>query len=156
MIQKGLTHLLNFFPDRDCAQVIADEYNRVAIGEYDRIRDFIILHYKATQRRGQPLWEYCGNMDIPEALAYKLAMFINSGRVVKYPGDLFAAPNWVAVFMGQDIWPLRYDPLIDQREVADVRANLESIRRSIRRAAEAAPRHEEYLAQRCHDDVCHG
>jgi tryptophan 7-halogenase len=156
MIQKGLTHLLNFFPDRDCAAVMADEYNRLAIGEYDRIRDFIILHYKATQRRGQPLWDYCGNMDIPEALAYKLAMFRNSGRVVKYAGDLFAAPNWVAVFMGQEVWPQHYDPLVDQRDVADVRANLERIRNSIRRAAEAAPRHDEYLAQHCHDDVCHG
>jgi tryptophan 7-halogenase len=155
-IQKGLTHLLNFFPDREFAPVVADEFNRVAISEYERVRDFIILHYKATERRDAPLWDYCGNMDIPETLAYKLSQFRNSGRVVKYGGDLFATPNWVAVFMGQEIWPEHYDRLTDQRGLAEVRADLERIRKTIRRAAEAAPRHEEYLAQHCQNDVSYG
>ena len=156
MIQKGLTHLLNFFPDRECAPVVADEFNRVAICEYERVRDFIIFHYKATERRDASLWNYCANMDIPETLAYKLSQFRNSGRVVKYGGDLFATPNWVAVLMGQEIWPERYDTLADQRDVADVRASLEVIRKTIRRAAEAAPLHEDYIAQHCHSDVAHG
>ena len=156
MIQKGLTHLLNFFPDRDCAPVVADEFNRVAICEYERVRDFIILHYKATERRDAPLWNYCGNMAIPETLAYKMTQFRNSGRVAKYGGDLFATPNWVAVLMGQEIWPERYDTLTDQRDVADVRAGLEGIRKTIRRAAEAAPLHEDYIAQHCHSDVVGG
>ena len=73
--------------------------------------------------------------------------FSNSGRVAKYGGDLFAAPNWVAVLMGQGIWPERYDTLAGQRDVADVRADLDGIRATIRRAAEAAPRHEDYIAQ---------
>ena len=156
LIQKGLTHLLNFFPDRECAPVVADEFNRVAIGEYERIRDFIILHYKATERRDQPLWDYCGNMHIPETLACKIAMFRNSGRVIKYGGDLFAAASWIAVFMGQEIWPQRYDTLADQRDLVEVGANLETIRKAIRHAAEAAPWHEEYIAQHCHYDVSYG
>ena len=156
LIQKGLTHLLNFFPDREFAPVVADEFNRVAICEYERVRDFIILHYKATERRDAPLWDYCGNMDIPETLTYKLRQFRNSGRVVKYGGDLFATPNWLAVFMGQEIWPDRYDTLSDQRDAGDVRADLARIRNSIRAAAEAAPRHEEYIAQHCRNEVSHG
>jgi tryptophan 7-halogenase len=156
LIQKGLTHLLNFFPDRGFAPVVVDEFNRVAISEYERVRDFIILHYKATERRDAPLWEYCGNMAIPETLAYKISQFRSSGRIVKYGGDLFAAPNWIAVLLGQEIWPERYDALADQRGAAEVRAHLETIREAIRRAAEAAPRHEEYIAQHCHNDVSYG
>ena len=156
LIQKGLTHLLNFFPDREFAPVVADEFNRVAICEYERVRDFIILHYKATERRDAPLWDYCGNMDIPETLAYKLSQFRNSGRVVKYGGDLFAASNWLAVFMGQEIWPDRYDTLSDQRDVGELRADLARIRNRIRAAAEAAPRHEQYIAQLCRNDVSYG
>ncbi|MEP6886367.1 MAG: tryptophan halogenase family protein [Gammaproteobacteria bacterium] len=147
LIQKGLTHLLNFFPDRACEPTVADEFNRVAINEYERIRDFIILHYKATTRADAPLWRYCSAMEIPDALAYKIRQFRNSGRVVKYGGELFAAPNWIAVLMGQEIWPQHYDPLVDQRDPAQVRAHLERIRAMVRRTAEAAPRHEEYLAQ---------
>jgi tryptophan 7-halogenase len=156
LIQKGLTHLLNLFPDRECASVVADEFNRVAISEYERVRDFIILHYKATGRSDTPLWDYCRSMHIPEPLAYKISQFKNSGRVVKYGGDLFAAPNWIAVLMGQEVWPERYDPLSDQRDVADMRGGLKKIRQAIRRAAQAAPRHEEYLAQHCHGGAAHG
>jgi tryptophan halogenase len=146
LIQKALTHLLNLFPDQTCAAVVIDEFNRLAINEYERIRDFIVLHYKATAREDAPLWKYCRNMDIPDTLAYKIHQFRSSGRVIKYGGDLFAAPNWIAVFMGQEIWPERYDTLADQRAAADVHAHLQRLRSIIHRTAEAAPRHEEYLA----------
>ncbi|MGC1522479.1 MAG: tryptophan 7-halogenase, partial [Steroidobacteraceae bacterium] len=149
LIQKGLTHLLNFFPDRHCAPTVVDEFNRLAIGEYERIRDFIILHYKANSREDAPLWRYCRSMDIPETLAYKIRQFTGSGRVVKYGSELFASPNWIAVFMGQEVWPERYDTLVDQRDVAAVRANLEQVRETLRRAAEAAPLHEAYIAKHC-------
>jgi len=144
-----LTHLLNLFPDRECAPVVVEEFNRLAISEYERIRDFLILHYKATTRDDAPLWQYCANMPIPDALAYKIEQFRNSGRVVKYGSDLFAASNWLAVFMGQEVWPQRYDTLVDQRETAAVRSNLQQVRTKIRLAAEAAPRHEEYIVKHC-------
>ena len=149
LIQKGLTHLINYFPNRECAPVVADEFNRIAINEYERIRDFIILHYKANGRDDAPLWQYCRNMDIPPELAYKMRQFRNSGRVVKYGSDLFAATNWIAVFLGQEVWPQCYDTLVDQRDAAATREVLGQMRLSIRRAAEAAPRHEEYLARHC-------
>jgi tryptophan halogenase len=146
LIQKGLTHLLNLFPDRRCASAVADEFNRIAINEYERIRDFIILHYKATTRDDAPLWSYCRGMEIPETLAYKIRQFRNSGRVVRYGGDLFAPSNWIAVLMGQEIWPEYYDPLIEQRATGPLQAAMRRMRRTIRQAAEAAPRHEQYLA----------
>jgi tryptophan halogenase len=149
LIQKGLTHLLNLFPGRNCARVVADEFNRLAIAEYERIRDFIILHYKATTREDAPLWQYCANMQIPEALDYKIRQFRNSGRIVRYGGELFAASNWLAVLMGQQLWPEHYDPLMDQRDVAAVQANLRGVLRTIRQAVDAAPRHEDYLASHC-------
>jgi tryptophan 7-halogenase len=148
LIQKGLTHLLNLFPDRACSNAVVDEFNRVAIKEYDRIRDFLILHYKATTREDAPLWRYCRGMDIPEALAYKMRQFRNSGRIVRYGSDLFAPSNWIAVLMGQEVWPQDYDPLIDQREAAQLQASMRRMRRSISEAVAAAPRHEQYLASR--------
>jgi tryptophan halogenase len=149
LIQKALTHLLNLFPDRHCAPAVADEFNRIAGTEYERIRDFIILHYKATERRDTPLWRYCRDMEIPDTLAYKMRQFRGSGRVVRYGGDLFAATSWIAVLMGQGVWPERYDPLVDQRDTDTMRDRLHGIRDRIRGVAEGAHHHAEYLAQRC-------
>jgi tryptophan 7-halogenase len=149
LIQKGLTHLLNLFPDRSFAPALIDEYNRVAINEYERIRDFVVLHYKATARDDAPLWKYCRGMQIPETLAYKISQFRDSGRVVRYGGELFVTPNWLAVLMGQDVWPERYDPLVDQHDVEDLRSNLQQMRAVIRGAAESAPTHADYVARHC-------
>jgi tryptophan halogenase len=149
LIQKGLTHLLDLFPERSCAPVVSDEFNRIAIDEYERIRDFIILHYKATARDDAPLWDHCRSMDVPEALAYKIRQFKSSGRVVRYGGELFAAPNWIAVFLGQDIFPESCDPLIDDGDATVILAGLQSVRRAIRLAAEDAVPHAEYLTHYC-------
>ena len=149
LIQKGLTHLLNLFPDRRCTPVLANEYNRIAIEEYERIRDFIVLHYKATTRDDSPLWRNCRDMPVPESLAYKIRQFRHSGRVVRYGGELFATPNWLAVLLGQEIWPEHYDTLLDQRPVEEVRESLERIRAVIATAAKSAPLHEDYIAQHC-------
>jgi tryptophan halogenase len=88
-------------------------------------------------------------MPIPEKLAYKIEQFKQCGRVVEYGGELFAKPSWLAVFMGQDIRPQRYDPLVDQHDIEDLRSNLENMRLAIREAAESAPLHTEYIAQNC-------
>jgi tryptophan halogenase len=149
LIQKGLTHLLNLFPDRGCSPALASEYNRIAIEEYERIRDFIILHYKATTRDDTPLWRYCGGMPVPDALEYKIRHFRNSGRVVRYGNELFAMTNWLAVLLGQEMRPAYRDPLVDQRPVEGVRENLRQIRAIVAAAAASAPRHEDYIAHHC-------
>jgi tryptophan halogenase len=146
LIQKGLTHPLNLFPDRACTPVVAGEFNRMAIAEYERIRDFIILHYKATTRDDAPLWQYCANMDIPPELDYKMLQFRASGRIVRYGADLFAQSNWIAVLMGQQIWPQCYDALMDQRDVGQLQAHLLRVLHTIRQAVDAAPGHADYLA----------
>jgi len=145
LIQKGLTHLLNLFPDKGFAPCLINEYNRRAIDEYERIRDFVILHYKATTRGDAPLWRQCQSMAVPDTLAYKIEQFRETGRVVHYDSELFAASNWLAVLLGQEIWPLRYDPLTDQQDFAAVRRHLDAVREAIRSAAEATPRHADYL-----------
>ena len=43
--------------------------NRQSKTEFEKIRDFIILHYKVNQRTDSQFWIDCRNMDIPESLA---------------------------------------------------------------------------------------
>ena len=149
LVQRGILKFLELFPDRSFDPATIDEYNRVMDLEYERIRDFIILHYCATTRDDSPLWDYCRNMAIPDALAYKIAQFRSSGRVVPYGGDLFSKTSWIAVFLGQDVVPKSYDPLVDQHDAEDIRVNMQNMRALIRRTAESAPTHEAFIAQYC-------
>src|SRR5882757_7208235 len=96
LIQSGITQLAAIFPDRSFDPGDADEYNRLQIDEYDKVRDFIILHYHATVRDDTPLWKYCGAMDIPQSLEHRIDVFRGSGRVVFESQELFTEPNWLS------------------------------------------------------------
>ena len=148
LVQSGIMRLLALFPDRNFDPLLAREYNRITRAEYERIRDFIILHYHA-QQRDEPLWRYTRAMPIPETLRYKLDHFRGGGRLVAEPLELFQNPNWLAVLIGQEVWPERYDPLVDLRTHVDAPRLLAGLRQSLEEAARALPSHRQYIERHC-------
>jgi tryptophan 7-halogenase len=147
LIQSGITQLAAIFPDRGFDPCDAEEYNRLQIEEFDRVRDFIILHYKATTRSDSELWRSCREMSIPDALTYRMNLFRGSGRVALHDHELFVESNWLSVFIGQGIWPRRYDPLADLLPLPAVQEQLGRLRKAIRETADAMPTHEEFIRQ---------
>src|SRR5690606_27943441 len=126
-----------------------EQYNRFMMSQYERVRDFVVLHFKATERNDTPYWDYCRNMDIPETLRHKIDLFRAHGRVFRYEDELFAEPNWVAVLLGQKVIPESYDPLADGVDIDAVRRHLSHIRDIIRQTVEAMPTHSAYLRKYC-------
>jgi tryptophan 7-halogenase len=149
LIQSGITQLAAIFPDRTFDSHDADEYNRLQIDEIEKVRDFIILHYKATTREDSELWKYCANMDVPASLTYRMDLFRSSGRVAFESQELFVEPNWLSVFIGQGIWPRRYDPLADILPLDAVKAQMSRLRNLIHQTAEAMPAHAQFIAEHC-------
>lgn len=149
LIQSAITRLLALFPDRDFDPIVAQEYNRITEQEYARVRDFIILHYHANQRDDAPLWHYTRNMSIPEPLQYKIDHFRRHGRLVAEGLELFQNPNWLAIFIGQEVWPERYDPLVDMRSDVDATRLLSGLHRVIAESAQAMPTHQKYIERHC-------
>jgi tryptophan halogenase len=137
---------LGTFPDRSFNPDDIAEYNRLAIQEFDQVRDFIILHYCATERSDSALWNYCRTMQIPDTLRYKIEQFRSGGRVALYGEELFTPASFVAVAIGQNIWPSDYDRLVDFQDIDQIRAYSTRMRTLILEAAERLPAHSDFIA----------
>jgi len=149
MIQAGITKLLALFPDRGFDQRDIDEYNRLTNLQIEQIRDFIILHYKANGRVGEPLWDACREMEVPEALARRMDLFRHRGRFFRHEDELFAESSWLAVLLGQNVTPEGYDPLADALPEADLTRVLAETRAHVRSVAEAMPLQSDTIARHC-------
>jgi tryptophan halogenase len=149
MIQSGISRLLANFPGRDFAPVDAERYNRVLLQETEWIRDFLILHYVATERDDTPFWDYCRNMEIPERLAEKMRIYDNNGRCFREGEELFNDTSWFAVLTGQCRMPRSYDPVAEMMSLEETDARLAEIHGVITKSAEYMPDHREFIAQNC-------
>jgi tryptophan halogenase len=145
LIQEGISRFISLFPDSTLSDVLREEYNRHMKTEFEQVRDFIILHFKATKRDDSPFWDYCRNMTIPDSLTHKIDLFRHGGRAFRYEDELFSRSSWVAVFLGQNIAPDSCDPVIASLPANEVMASVESMRTAIEQATRQMPTHEEIL-----------
>lgn len=149
LIQSAIARVIRLFPSLGFQQADIDEYNTQTQFEYERIRDFIILHYKATQRVDSPFWNHCRNIDIPATLQRKIDLFSSNGRIYPEGKDLFGEVSWVQVMHGQGIRPKSYNPLVDLRPTQEIRAYLDNIEAVIKKCVDVMPTHEEFIAKHC-------
>lgn len=149
LIQSAISRLMGMFPDRDFDPRVIEEYNRITVNEFERIRDFLILHYKLTSRDDAALWRYCGGMSVPEPLQNKIDHFRTYGRLLADgPADLFGPDSWLAVHIGQMNLPQCTDPMLAFRAI-DGRAWLGKLRAAMAAAAENLPTHQQYIDRYC-------
>lgn len=149
LIQSTINRLISFLPNHDFVQADIDEFNTQADFEYERIRDFIILHYKATERSDTAFWASCKNMEIPASLQRKFDLYRGNGRVLRDNNELFADSSWLQVMHGQGIRPSDYPPLADglsTQELAEFMCEVENV---IKKCVAVMPTHEEFIAAHC-------
>jgi tryptophan halogenase len=149
LIQAAITALVDLFPEREISPVDRDEFNRLIDREYDWIRDFLILHYYATDRSGGPFWDYVQNMRVPDSLLEKIELFRRRGRVMKRREGVFLDASWVAVFTGQRVLPESHDPRAGMPPISEVIQKMKALRTEIRSKAEATPDHRMHIEHYC-------
>ena len=149
LIQSSIARLTAFFPHAGFDQADINECNAHADFEIERIRDFIIAHYKATERDDSPFWDHCRTMEIPEALRRRMDLFRSNGRVFREGNEMFAEVSWLQVLHGQRVRPAGYHPLVDTYPEQKVEAFAASVRNVIARCVEAMPEHDAFIARNC-------
>jgi tryptophan 7-halogenase len=149
LIQMGIAHLLTYFPAAGFAQQDIDEYNRTMQQEYEWVRDFIVLHYKATERDDTPFWRHCRGMHVPPSLHARIDLFRTHGRVFREGNELFMKPSWLQVMLGQRIRPQSYHPLTDLLDEQEVQSYLEEVSGVIKACVDVMPSHAKFIADNC-------
>ncbi len=145
LIQLAIGRLLGLFPDRRWQPALAAEFNRTMGLEYERIRDFLILHYHATERDDSAFWNDMRTLAIPASLAERLDAFRSRGLVVNYREGMFLDASWVAVLLGQRVLPAHLDPLAARQPLDDVARSLATLNARYCDAAHAMPSQADYL-----------
>jgi tryptophan 7-halogenase len=148
LIQRGVALLLKLFPDRHFRQADIDRYNSQLSFEYERIRDFLIVHYNKTEREGE-FWRHCRNLPLPDSLKERLDLFCGYGRILRDEDELFTPQSWLFLLVGQNVRPAAYDPFADTLSSEQVQTTLTDIRTVVGKCAATMPAHEAFIAQHC-------
>jgi len=148
LVQSGVARLLELLPgDPGNLGAARDTFNRLSEIEWERIRDFLILHYVANARDGEPFWDRCRTMELPETLAEKLALFRRSGQFVREADELFLDDSWGQVMIGQGVMPQGWSPLADNVSGEDLGPFLASLAKAYRAKANMLPNHKEFVSR---------
>ncbi|MFN3312960.1 MAG: tryptophan halogenase family protein [Hyphomonas sp.] len=148
LIQAGISKLIALMPDKRFDPAERATYNRLTAMQFEQVRDFIILHYKATERTG-PFWDYVRTMEVPETLQQRIDLFRSKGRIFRFEDELFGEANWLSVLMGQGITPRAWDPVADTVDLPAAERQVAGIRAAIRETALRLPTHQQYIDRFC-------
>ena len=149
LIQSAIAKLVSIFPSGDFNADDVDQYNQMMRDDYHYTRDFIILHYKVSERNDSPFWRYCQKMEIPESLQKKIDLYRNSGRIFLKHSNIFREESWVSVMQGQGLSPTDYHPLADVLSGQNLDAYMSKINQGIKSALEIMPSHEDFISKYC-------
>ena len=149
LIQIYATRLVQQFPFAGCNEAIVRHFNDQAERELEKIRDFIILHYKLTERDDSPFWRDRAVADIPDSLAQRIALFRESGLVYRGPDDLFLTDSWLQVMMGQRLTPRGYHRMGALMTDEQMGIALNGIRNNVEKAVSRLPLHQDFINQYC-------
>ena len=149
LINTGINKLIALLSLDGITQAQEDAFNRLTGKEYDRIRDFLILHYNATSRDDSDFWNYCRNMAVPDSLTEKIELFRLNGQIFREDDELFTETSWAAVMMGQGHMMGGHNAMADTVKEPATQNEVDAMEKSIQFVVQHMPSHGEYLQKYC-------
>lgn len=149
LIQRAIIRLIRLFPHGEISARDVAEFNDQQMTDMEQIRDFLILHYKVTERDDSAFWRFCRDMHVPDTLSHKIELFRETGRVFRRNEELFAENSWVQVMMGQGIIPRSYHPIAAKLRDDELDKMLTGLREGVAHSVDGMPEHAAYVARYC-------
>ncbi len=149
LVMTAITRLLQMFPQKEIQSSVVDEYNRQVDSEIEKIRDFIILHYKLIEREDSAFWRDCREMEISDDLSHRIRLFKQAAKFYQSEGELFRLDSWIQVMLGQGLLPECYHPIVDTMSEHELKRFLTELSTNISRTVERMPVHEDFVRSYC-------
>jgi len=149
LVQAGINRLMQLFPQANCAEALQTAYNAQSAFEFERIRDFLILHYHVTSRDDSPFWNHLRTMAIPDSLRETIDLFAENGQFFRNGSEMFALTSWVQVMLGQGLVPRGHHPAVDWVAPADLLALVDHVEKVIASNVALMPAHDQFIARCC-------
>jgi len=152
LIQSAVVRLAKLFPRQGIRDTVVEDFNRQTVAEFDHIADFIVLHYKETQRTDSDFWAYCRSMDVSDRLTQKIDLFKQMGMLRREDNELFTEGSWLHVLMGQNAVPEDYSRMADDLSDKDLLEFMGNLRTLMQGALKRMPAHGDYISRYCAAD----
>ena len=149
LVQAGIARLLEMLPTRRFEPADIRRYNRLMTAEFESIRDFLILHFHATERTDTPYWRELAAMAVSDSLQERMGIYAETGRVFREADDLFSKTSWLAVMEGQGLRARSYDPLAGAMPIEEAQARLDRIAAVTRAAVDHMTPHGDFIRNYC-------
>mgnify|MGYP001570594847 FL=1 len=146
---SAIAKFMSLFPHQGFDEIDIDSYNAQSKIDLEYIRDFIVLHYKVTDRDDSEFWRYCQNMKVSDRLQAKMDLYQTNGRIFRQDNELFNETSWLAVMHGQGLTTSGYHPLVDILPEDEVVHRLEHIHSVIQKSVEVMPMHKDFIKKHC-------
>jgi tryptophan halogenase len=88
-------------------------------------------------------------MDIPDALAHRIALFCEAAQAYQAPGELFQVDSWLQVMLGQRLEPRGHHHMGRLMPPEQLRQALGDLKSNIARAVDRMPSHQAFVDSYC-------
>jgi len=149
LVMTAIIRLIRLFPFGGNSEHLAYRFNDETRTEIETVRDFVILHYKQTQRTDSDFWNAYRTMDIPQTLAHRIDIFKQNAYV--WPDDvaLFRVDSWVQVMMGQGLKPESFHSAGKITGKQGLMQSLAKLKSSIEQTVQQLPTHQQFINHYC-------
>ncbi|CCQ11715.1 Tryptophan halogenase [Pseudoalteromonas luteoviolacea B = ATCC 29581] len=145
LIQTAAVRLIKHFPHQGIANEQQDAFNQQSKIEFERIRDFIILHYALNERTDSAFWRHCAQMNLPKTLTDKLALYKSTGKLFREDEELFTEIAWQQVLIGQGLVPDDFHPLANVLTDTQLDDLFDSLNTLTQQTVKGLASHNEFL-----------
>lgn len=149
LIQTAIARLMTNFPDKKFSSVGIDYFNKRTLLEYEQVRDFLILHYKATKRDDSEFWKYCRTMEIPETLDERIKMYESNARLNRHDDELFGDVSWFSVMHGQGLKAQGHHPAANLMPENELNQRMTDISKIWSACLNSMPSHQDFINTNC-------